>query len=231
MLRKTIVAIMFFCVMLPVTVQADPTIGGFLTEVPDSLLKDISTDSELRERINRSVGGITFSYGGYRDVSNFDGYWNFPQHHTGTTMEMIITPAVKSERVKETVSHLLIDEEQPAAYYRFEKKADGKGRWFWKATSSAKPADNIIPASTVVLFSDPKNIYVNTHEDLLTADNSQMLLPHCSIYVMANEPADLGELESATQLIDATQITAEAPGKAAEGSEAVAVEQTQISGH
>ena len=232
MLKKTIGIITLFCFIAPVLVHADPLIGGFLTTVPRDVIKDVSTHAEQRTQINRSVGGITLSYGGYRDVTNFDGYYHFPQHHTGTTLELIITTGVKAQKKEETISHLMLDDNRPAAFFRFDKKTDDKGRWFWRATASEKPADGIIPASTIILFADPKNIYVNIHQNLQTADNNQLLLPHESIYVLANELADLGELEKATQLVDATQQFAEHQTTASpDGGEASVVEQSQVSGN
>lgn len=231
MFKKTIGFIALFCIIAPVSVHADPLLGGFLTEVPRDVIKDVSTHAEQRAQVNRSVGGITLSYGGYRDVTNFDGYYHFPQHHTGTTLELIITTGVKAEKKDKTISHLKLDDTRPAVFFRFNKKADEKGRWYWHATSSTKPTDGIIPASTVILFSDPKNIYVNIHEHLMTAENNQLILPHNSIYVMANELADLGDLEQGTQLVDATQQFADvATPASADGGEAGVVEQSQVSG-
>lgn len=232
MFKKTIGVIALFCFIAPVLVHADPLIGGFLTEVPRDVIKDVSTRAEQRAQVNRSVGGITLSYGGYRDVTNFDGYYHFPQHHTGTTLELIITTGVKTEKKDQTISHLKLDDSRPAAFFRFDKQADPKGKWFWKATSSTKPDKGIIPASTVILFADPKNIYVNVHQELLTAENNQLVLPHESIYVLANELADLGELEQGTQLVDATQEFVEHKTAApADGGEAGVVEQAQVSGN
>jgi hypothetical protein len=232
MLKKTIGFIALFCLLAPVLVHADPLLGGFLTEVPRDVIRDVSTQAEQRAAVNRSVGGITLSYGGYRDVTNYDGYYHFPQHHTGTTLELIITTGVKAQKKEKTISHLMLDDSRPASFFRFEKKPDNKGRWYWQATTSSKPADGIIPASTIILFADPKHIYVNIHEHLFTAENNQLILPHNSIYVLANELADLGDLEKATQLVDATQQFAEVVTAApAEGGETGVVEQAQVSGH
>lgn len=109
-----------------------------------------------------SLAGIFATYGGFLDVSDSAGQISFPRKHTKPFLYLIITtkmtPIIMSGN---TIDHWELEEDEPAAVYKFEQIYDEEFRiHYWQVTQEPIPANNIIPLESLAIFVDPKYVYV-----------------------------------------------------------------------
>ncbi len=145
-------------------------------------------NNSLRAKLTPQLSGFVGIYGGYLDISNRDGLLSFPLRHTSPKLYIAITPTINMINIKgNTFSHREFVIGEPASYYSFEMKEDEKKNSYWEVKEIPIPADRKINPITLVIISDPKNIYVPKGQFLATA-NVQLVLP--SIYVVGRNNND-----------------------------------------
>ncbi len=153
------------------------------SQINNKLLK-----RELKKYLKPSLDGFISLYSGYMDYSNPDGLISFPLRHTESKIYVAITPQINLVRLKDnTISHaeyVTGNENIKTEIYKFEKKQNNKGMYFWRAEKQTIPNNKKINPLTLVLLSKPKNIYVATG-DFLSNDSKQIVLSN-NIYVLGN---------------------------------------------
>ena len=157
------------------------------SQVNNKLLK-----RELKKIFKPRLDGFIALYSGYMDYSNTDGLISFPLRHTEPKIYIAITPQINLVRLKEnTISHaeyITNNENIKTEIYKFEKKQDNKGMYFWHAKKQTIPDDKKINPLTLVILSKPKNIYTSTG-DFLSNDSKQIVLNN-NVYVLGNTDKD-----------------------------------------
>lgn len=142
-------------------------------------------NSELQKLLKPNLEGFIALYSGYMDYSNTDGLISFPLRHTDDKLYVAITPKINLVKIKDqTISHAeyITDQKIKTEIYKFEKKQDNKGNFFWQSTKQTVPNNKRINPLTVVILSKPKNFYV-TIGDFLSNDSKQVVLNE-NIYVL-----------------------------------------------
>jgi hypothetical protein len=101
--------------------------------------------------------GYIVTYGGFVDVSDFDGLVSFPRKQADRTIHLLVTPeATPISMFHNTLSHWKLIPSMPSRFYKIEQVQDeATKKNVWKTTEIAVPTDNIIPLDTVILFTHP----------------------------------------------------------------------------
>ena len=160
------------------------------TERPSKIAKTL-VKGRLRQNIPPKIPSVFVVYGGYSDYSN-NGRIVFPLRHTSPKLYLVITKKIKFEMIKQnTVSHAelmqgpvgILDDPAATQIYLFEKKQDDKHKhYYWDVSEQKKPDDNRINPISMVILTNPRNIYVRTGQ-FISSENENMVLPP-NIYVI-----------------------------------------------
>lgn len=152
------------------------------SEISNKLLKN-----KYKQFITPSLSGFLALYSGYIDYSDPNGEISFPLRHTPPKLYLIITPNIKLIKVKEnTISHQEFDENEKenTQIFLFEKKEDMNKEFYWQVTEEKIPENNIINPLSVIILTNPKNLFITTGE-FMTNNNKHLILPN-NIYVIKN---------------------------------------------
>lgn len=128
------------------------------------------------------VSGLFATYGGFLTTSELTGEISFPWLHEKPIIHLLITeqltPIVQSGN---TIDHWELEQGAPIHAYLMEQKWDSQAHTlYWDISQEAPPANNIIPITSLVLFADPKYVYVPTGVEL-SQETPHLLLP--DIYI------------------------------------------------
>lgn len=129
-----------------------------------------------------TISGIFATYGGYLTASDLTGEISFPWRHDKPLIHLLVTqeltPIVRSGN---TIDHWELQEGVPVKAYKMEQKWDNSAQTlYWDITQEPAPANNIIPLESIVIFSDPKYIYVPLGIEM-AKETPHLLLP--DIYI------------------------------------------------
>jgi hypothetical protein len=140
--------------------------------------------NEMKKHLGPNVDGFIALYAGYIDYSDSNGLISFPLRHVSPKLYLVVTREVNLIKVKgNTISNLALGSEKiPAKIYLFEKKEDKNKQFFWQVTEQKVPEDRQINKLSVVLLTNPKNIYVALG-DFWSNDSKHIVLPS-NIYVV-----------------------------------------------
>lgn len=142
--------------------------------------------NELKRYLPKTLSGYISLYGGYIDFSNTDGLISFPLRHSAAKLYLVVTKQIKLVKIKgNTISHqefkqkkqLEIVKNIPVKIYLFEKKQDKNKQYFWQVKEYDRPKNNRINPLSVILLTNPQNIYVYTG-DFISNDNKSLVLPN-----------------------------------------------------
>lgn len=128
---------------------------------------------------------------GNLDYSNKDGYFSLPKHHKKESVRLVIIPLdqLSLNLVKgETASDMTAKSDNYTAY-NFEKKEDNEKCWYWEVTKTDLAENKKVRSYDLILFADPKDIFVKTGIYMAT-DSEQNILPNV-IYVLHSNPIDI----------------------------------------
>lgn len=108
------------------------------------------------------LSGIFATYGGFLTTSNLDGEISFPLKHENPGVYVLvtekITPIVMSAN---TLHHWELIEDTPSKFYLFERRYDPTTQvYYWDVSAQPLPKNNIIPLETMVLFANPKYVFI-----------------------------------------------------------------------
>jgi hypothetical protein len=162
-------------------------IASLETKTPGKLGYSMFKNS-LRAYFKPQLSGFVGIYGGYLDISDPNGLLSYPLRHTTPKIYVAITPTIHMVDIKgNTFSHREFVLGEPVSYYSFEMKEDEKKNSFWDVKEIPVPADKKINPITLVILSNPKNIYIPKGQFIITP-NVQLVLP--SIYVVGRNNND-----------------------------------------
>ena len=147
---------------------------------PGKIAKDL-----LYKQRKNIVDGIFASYGGYITVSNFDGQVTFPLRQDKKEVFVLITRRITPIMMNQnTVSNFELEPGTPAKMYSFKKEYNKDANaWYWNIEEKDLPQNNIIPVTTIIIFSKPEKIVIPIGI-YLSEKSPHLLLP--SIYVKKN---------------------------------------------
>lgn len=175
--------------------HAEHLISLFLKPYPNISSHDVSkkvaqkihrpgkiASQATKHTLSAPVGGIFATYGGYLVISDSDGEITFPRKTTRPFLYLIITerltPIVMSGN---TLAYWERNEDAPAAVYAMEQKFDTESRaYYWEVTQEPIPATTKVPLESIIIFADPKYVYVPLGITL-TQQSPHLLLP--DIYI------------------------------------------------
>lgn len=191
------------------------------TQRPSKIAEKM-VEGGLRSKLVPTLGGFLVLYNGYRDFSNKDGFVQLPLRHTSPKLYVLITskielqtimgntiacPVTPQGAVNSTLPSLILKDDVPAEMYLFEKKKDNNNNIFWRVSKVNRPADGVINPITMVILTNPMNIFVQVG-DYLTTDSPHMVLP-AAIYVLGsqgNERIAMGALSSLDRFYEPIHI-------------------------
>ncbi len=128
------------------------------------------------------VSGIFATYGGLLTTSDLNGELTFPWLHEKPFIHLLVTeeltPIVRSGN---TIDHWELQEGVPVMAYKMEQKWDDSARaMYWDISKEPVPTNNIIPLESIVIFADPKYVYVPLGVQLFK-ETPHLILP--DIYI------------------------------------------------
>lgn len=154
----------------------------------------LAIKGEFKKILTPKLSGFTAIYSGYLDISNRDGLIQFPLRQVADKIYVAFTDKINLIKVKNnTFSHREFADpgKYPTKLYLYEKMEDEKKNMFWRVQEVQLPADNKISPLTIVIFTNPSNVFVKTG-DFICARGRHMILP--SIYVIDTYNQALGAL-------------------------------------
>lgn len=128
------------------------------------------------------VSGIFATYGGWLTASDLNGELSFPWRHARPFIHLLVTeeltPIVRSGN---TIDHWELQEGVPVMAYRMEQKWDDSARaMYWDISQEPAPTNNVVPVESIVIFADPKYVYVPLGIQLFK-ETEHLILP--DIYI------------------------------------------------
>lgn len=128
------------------------------------------------------TSGIFATYGGFLTVSDLNGELSFPWLHDKPLLHLLVTeeltPIVRSGN---TIDHWELQEGVPVKSYVMQQKWDDAAQtMYWDIMQEPAPTNNIVPLESIVIFADPKYIYVPLGIEMIK-ESPHLLLP--SIYI------------------------------------------------
>ena len=110
------------------------------------------------------VSGIVCSYAGFITASDASGTVTFPRLQTSSELYIFVTTKISPIAMSQnTISHWELEEGTPAQLYRLTQL---KNPLVWEVSEVSHTATfsqgKIIPLNTIIIFNNPKNIYIPT---------------------------------------------------------------------
>jgi hypothetical protein len=109
-----------------------------------------------------NITGIFVSYGGFLASSNIDGMVSFPRRHDNPAIHILVTDKITPViMINNTIHHWELEVGTPAAMYTARREKDIHANLFyWRLEEAPMPENNRIPIDTILIFTNPKNIYI-----------------------------------------------------------------------
>lgn len=124
------------------------------------------------------VAGIFSSYAGYLASSDVYGWTGFPKKQDKPLLYVVVTPAITPVYMfANTIHHWQIEQPNPVATYKVERKQDEQTQLFyWNVSQEENPKDNIIPLEALLIIANPKDIVLPLGITI-TKNEANLLLP------------------------------------------------------
>ncbi|MCX5925043.1 MAG: hypothetical protein NT124_01965 [Candidatus Dependentiae bacterium] len=193
---KTYVSLLILaCLISLQKMSADPIVNFFLYPFPYA--HDIHHTFKHSGKIashtvegmlgQNNGAGIFSTYAGYIDITNLNGQTFYPRTQQQLVLHLVVAQTiVPIVMFANTISHWELDKDEPAAFFRLEKKQDEETKMFiWDVQPENRPENNSIPLNPtqdafLIIIADPRAIYIPI--GVSVTDNSpHLLLP--PIYV------------------------------------------------
>ncbi|HJZ23100.1 MAG TPA: hypothetical protein VJ201_01470 [Candidatus Babeliales bacterium] len=123
--------------------------------------------------------GLCGTYAGYLAITDRIGQMTFPKKQQQNSLELIITQKIVPVTYQNSklIHHWEVVPEEKIAVYQVDKQQDSVTKnYFWNVKKSSQIRDNIIPLHSIVLFADPKSIYI-PEGVTSTNDSPNLILP------------------------------------------------------
>lgn len=182
--------ISFMCVC---TIKSGPNLTLFFTPEPltdiEKIAKKLKKPGKIAKYTAKGilqktpiVEGITAIYGGYINISDYNGELSFPRKHQKPTVDIIITPEIVPVPLFEsTILHWKLVPRLPATMYVCEKIHDEqKNEYYWQTTEVPVIEDTTIPLAAVIIIAKPKNIKMDAGRTP-TQSTQNLVLPNICV--------------------------------------------------
>ena len=116
-----------------------------------------------RSKRSSGVPGIMCMYGGHVSLSDQKGQVVFPKLQDTPAMNFLITKGIKAAYIlaPATIHNWQIDPKHPSKMYHVQLKQNQETQlYYFEATLAEIPKNNSIPLNTVIIMSDPENIFI-----------------------------------------------------------------------
>jgi len=200
--NMSLIIIIIFFYYLFINLNADSRIILYIKTPPTNIVKnaikaskkDLHIDKKMApgQKIIRVKAGEFFTpklsgflsvYAGFMDISDKDGLISFPLRHSKPKIYLAITKDIKIVKVKEnTISHKEFLPDLQVKLYSFEKKDSidpkdpTKKTLYWSVNEIQGKNEKKVNPLTIVILTDPSNIYVPTG-DFLSMESPHLILP------------------------------------------------------
>ncbi len=148
----------------------------------DRIVAKLDNNKREPQSLQPIEAGHVVTYGGFVDVSDFDGLVSFPRKQSDKKISLLITSQAKPIAMfHNTLSHWELIPGIPAHFYKIEQVTNEQTKKSaWITTKTESPANLIIPLDTVILFIDPQYARPLSQEtDSLNGEN--LLIPPIEI--------------------------------------------------
>ncbi|MDR3645956.1 MAG: hypothetical protein P4L22_00260 [Candidatus Babeliales bacterium] len=127
---------------------------------------------------------IFSTYAGYLSMSNTNGQISFPRKVINNSINLLVTNKVNPVFMFGSTIAFWEIQDPNAKMYFLERSQDKETKlFFWETKEKPLPKSNRVPVQTIILFADPKEIYVPVGATI-TRSSANLLLP--DIYVRKN---------------------------------------------
>ncbi len=140
--------------------------GQFATEISTSLrnpgkIAHYTVHGILQKDWN---SGIFATYGGFLSSSDSNGELMFPRRHEKPQVHLVVTDrATPIMMAGNTIHHWEFEPETHAQMFAMEQKKDMDTQLsYWDVRKVEIPDNNVIPYDAVIIFANPKDMYVPT---------------------------------------------------------------------
>lgn len=181
------------CFLIYKNASSDPIVTFFIKPYPVGM--DTEYDKEIVTKFGKPgklakqhfygfgrqafTVGIFSTYAGFLNASDANGQTIFPRKTEKPAVSLIITskltPMIMSGV---TVHHWELEEGTPAHMYLIEQHTDAETQiTYWNCEQTELPHNRIIPTNAIVVFAEPKYIYVPTGISPTTISSNLVLPP------------------------------------------------------
>lgn len=110
------------------------------------------------------VVGIFSSYAGFLNASDANGQTIFPLKHEKSTIPLVVTTKLTPIMMGGlTIDHWQLEEGTPAKMFQLEQNTDAETQIsYWGCEEMPLPQNNILPRETLIIFANPRYVYVPT---------------------------------------------------------------------
>ncbi len=179
-------ALMILCITHSLLRAETPHILTFFLEPYPEIAKEKSTVQKFPYE-----QAIFATYFGYETTSDNNGQIQFPLKKVESSFYLLITTQIEPVfMLYNTIHHLELKDGSTYSFYSIERKVDEKTQiYFWDVQTIPFPKDYKIPAHTIILRTNPKNIYVPTGISI-TTNSPQIVLPPVYVKSQTSFPED-----------------------------------------
>jgi hypothetical protein len=144
-----------------------------------------------KSKRSSGVPGIMCMYGGHVALSDQKGQVILPRLQETPSMNFLITKGIKAAYIlaPATVHNWQVDPAQPSKMYNVKLKQNEETQlYYFEATLTKPNKDNSIPLNTVIIISDPENIFIplgatiTNYSPNLTLPNIYIKKEFCFVY-------------------------------------------------
>lgn len=123
--------------------------------------------------------GVYVVYGGFVDTIDVNRQVRFPRLTQEDELLLIITRKLAPVIIRgHTVEYFVRDTKHAIAYYQYKRHFDPKNNYYyWDVQKLNLPDDTKIPATAMIIFANPRHIFVPLEETVAVGGGSLVLPP------------------------------------------------------
>lgn len=135
-------------------------------------------NGHIMRHTTNSNTGIFGTYAGYLALSDALGQMSFPRKQQKETFMLLVTKKIAPIfKIKGIINNWNVPENTDVAAYTIERTYDPETNlYFWNVTHTILDRSREIPLKGIIIFADPKNIYIPLGATI-TINNPQLVLP------------------------------------------------------
>lgn len=137
---------------------------------------------DIENGLGSIISGILCSYAGFITASDTSGTVTFPRLQTSSELYVLVTTRISPiPQTQNTISHWELEEGSPVKVYLFNHT---ESPFLWNVSEVSYTTTflrgKVIPLNTIIIFDNPKNIYIPTKK-IRSFEGPNLILP--SVYV------------------------------------------------